>query len=195
MKKIVLLFVILYSITLCSQSKQDTETWILEKLRLYQLEIGDNKVQNYLDGSNLKVSIRSKKTVYDQKDIIIPLWAIENVFLKKKNGSAGLEFKLKKYCKECKVIVKGRKQKYRNEYYEVTKYGWEQGRQVSWKEEKRKRVPDGYENTYNETTELDTLWLNFKTSDPEEDFIARFNKAIKHLQTLYPKKPEKKETF
>lgn len=37
--------------------------------------------------------------------------------------------------------------------------------------------------------------LDFKTNDPEENFIERFNKAIKHLQTFYPKPAKKKETF
>ncbi|MDT8348045.1 MAG: hypothetical protein RQ756_09600, partial [Flavobacteriaceae bacterium] len=76
----------------------------------------------------------------------------------------------------------------------VTKYGWGQGEQISWQEEESKRVPDGYTDYRDENSEITSVSVSFK-NDPEEDFINRFNKAIDHLQTLYPKKPTRQETF
>lgn len=37
--------------------------------------------------------------------------------------------------------------------------------------------------------------MRFSSADPEENFIERFNKAINHLKTFYPKPKAKKETF
>lgn len=192
-KKTILMLSVLISSACFSQTKQETEDWILQKLRKYKVE--SERAEFFFDGSNLNIVWKNTSELKTKEQFIIPVWAIQNILLTSENGVAKITFHVDKYCTGCKGIIEGRKKRYKKEYYYETKYGWEQGRQVSRKVEKSKRVPDGYETYRDEKTQPGGFKFRFKSTDPEENFINRLNKAIRHLQTLYPKKPANKETF
>lgn len=141
MRKIHLsLFLIVSVFYMNGQTRQETESWILNKLKIYNNESGEIDFQ--LDGSSLKIHYKWNSSTDKETFYVVPVWAIESIVLINSN----LTFYLSRYCKSCKKIVSGRKKKYRKEYYTVTKYGWGKGEQISWQEEKSRRVPDGYSN-------------------------------------------------
>lgn len=175
------------------QTKQETEKWILDKLRLYGSDTYKSKYYD-LNGHTFIYSFEKNDINFRYQ---IPVWAIKYVSLGP--GNSFLVFNLKKYCKECKFEKRWQKKSYRYKevpYYEY-EYGWGQNGQTKEKVRKTKRVQidNGYETKSITDNEFTGFEVHLKTDDPEQDFIGRFNKAIQHLQSLYPKQPITKETF
>tara|TARA_R110001632_G_scaffold6324_5_gene25885 strand:- start:68846 stop:69373 length:528 start_codon:yes stop_codon:yes gene_type:complete len=175
MKNFFLLLTIFFLTNSYSQTKQETEDWILSKLRKYTPK-GESELKNgynqsnrtfSFDGVNFYYSYTSYRG-YSRRNFkyTIPVWAILKVDQESHYGN--LIFSLQKYCTECKSNEKWVKNRYLNKGI------------INMSEDRTK------------FTDVDIIRFQ---KDPEEDFINRFNKAIKHLQTLYPKKPITKEKF
>jgi hypothetical protein len=191
MKKKITVFVFFIILNVSSQTKQETESWILGKLNLY----GRENSRNFkLDGNNLIYTYKNYDETFNE--FIIPIWSIEQVKIESINyPNYILKFYLKNYCKNCTSRTFGKKNKWKSVTIYETKYSWENGRQVKREVPKSKSVKDGYSDFSEIKSEIKSFEVLITKSDPEEDFIARFNKAIMHLQSLYPKKPQKTETF
>lgn len=192
-KKILFLTLFFISISY-SQTKSETENYIINKLKLYAKKSTTHTISYYLDGTSLSITYDPIDDRYEKKRYVFPVWAITAISLTNNGGYPNLYFSFDKYCKSCKKYVSGYKQKYKTEYYTAYKYGWEYGKQVKRPVEKSRRVKDGYTRYDNETL-ITSTDVEFTSSDPEEDFIGRFIRAINHLKTLYPPKPKSDDLF
>jgi hypothetical protein len=203
MKKLFLVITLLFVTNSYSQTKQESEKWILDKLKLYSKNFTTNNYFSYkkptfkLDGNNLIINYKYSEgvfTINGLKKTTIPIWAIKDIRMIEYEDSYGykvynFKFNLEKYCKECSINERWEETGYKRvEYESVNKYG----RKVI----KTKRLANRiYTKKYRNQKEVTSVDVRFVSKDPEENFVARFNKAIKHLQTLYPKQVKKKETF
>lgn len=194
MKKIISVLAFLLITNVYSQTKQETENWILEKLQKYTYKKFDRHSSSSIsdrifsfDGVHLLYSYKlyDYGRTYNRK-YIVPVWAIQDIYTSDKT----LTFSLSKYCKECKLNESWRveRRKFVTYYVEPKYKGQKKIRKV-------KTVSNGYEDKYNSSSGFTYFEIEGFSRNPEEDFIARFKKAIKHLQTLYPKQLKKKETF
>lgn len=212
--KTVIMFISIFSVQLvCGQTKEETEKWILEKLNLYgakeeKLYRGSGSSEYFthknriyqLDGTNLIYTFNSYDSYnYEREDIkyhyVIPLWAIESISLEydRNHENTILKFILKKYCKDCKLEHTWKKEETRSKREEYDYF--DKKYRVTIKKWRTVEIPTGYYHYHSDNKEeITSVVIPFK-SDPEENFIERFKKAIEHLQTFYPKPEKKKETF
>lgn len=197
MKKKITVFVFFIFLNAFTQTRQETETWLLSKLNLYTAkEHKDNKAHyGYseskktfsFDGTYFTYSYNYYESNSGSMTYRIPLWAIENVTL---HTGGTLIFKLESYCKSCYSEHKWQEQKRKFvDYYKEPMFPGQK------KIKKTKFVNDGFIEKSSSSSTVQYFEIKGFLYNPEEDFIARFNKAIMHLQSLYPKKPQKTETF
>ena len=194
MKKLfTVVFLVLYT-SLYSQSRQETEAYIINKLKLYSKKSNTHNIQFSFDGNSLNINYIPIDDRYEKQRYVAAVWAIQGISLAKNTNSPNLFIALRKYCESCKKYNSGYKQKYKTEYYTAYEYGWAYGKQTKKEVEKSRRVKDGY-SRYNRESLITSINIDFKTADPEEDFLGRFNRAINHLKTLYPQKPKSNDLF
>tara|TARA_R110001606_G_scaffold372091_2_gene529097 strand:+ start:402 stop:992 length:591 start_codon:yes stop_codon:yes gene_type:complete len=177
-----------------SQTKQETENYIINKLKLYSKKSNYYKIEFNLDGSSLKVTHNPIDDRFEKKTYVIPIWAIESISITRNNNSSKLYFTLNKYCKSCKKYISGYKQKYKREYYTAYEYGWAYGKQTKKQVEKSRRVKDGYSRYENQDV-IASFYIDFTSADPEEDFLGRFIRGMNYLKKLYPQKPKSNDLF
>jgi tetratricopeptide (TPR) repeat protein len=195
-KKLFFVFVFMVP-SVFSQTKQETEDYILKKLVLYGTQSNSHKKIFNLNGSEFVIEyIPSDEYRYEKERYVFPVWAIQSVSLQ---ANGNLIFYLDKYCTSCKKYVNGFKQKYKTEYYTAYEYGWsyersEYGEQTKKAVEKSRSVKDGFER-YDKQENIKSFTIYLKNADPEEDFIGRLQRAIDHLKTMYPKKPSSIDLF
>lgn len=198
MKKIILTIVLLATVTgAYSQTKEETENWILDKLRThFNYEI------NY--SSRLDVATKSNEDinsfVVDFKDGFLYLnykfnYSLEFP-LRKENGEERIEYKIPIYalgeafCYESEArdnILRNRFIISLSDYYCDNCGG-------KFKLARYYDIINTGKNKIGEWNIPKSVTIPIKRCQPEEDFVNRFNKAIQHLKTFYPK-PVKKETF
>lgn len=187
-----LFFVVVFIVSnVFSQTKQETANYIIDKLNMYYQRSNYDLIKFILNDSDFWFEYNPVDNKYEKRRYNFPVWAIQSISLQR-DGS--LIFYLDNYCTSCKKYVTGNKQKYKTEYYTAYEYGWEYGRQVKREVEKSRRVKDGTE-WYNKEENIKTFTFKLKNGDPEEDFIGRFQRAIDHLKTMYPKKPGSSDLF
>ena len=200
MKKIITVVAFITCITVLAQSRQETETWLLSKLNLYTTK--EYKGNYSYTESNRNFSFDGTYFTYSYNyyngksgtiTYKIPIWAIENVTLTRDSNYSSystLQFTLENYCKSCYFENKWQEQKRKLvTYYKEPMFPGQK------KIQKTKYVNDGFIHKSNSSSAVKSFEIKSFAFDPEENFMARFNKAIKHLKTLYPKKPQKTETF
>jgi len=212
MKKILLTIVLLATVTgAFSQTKEETENWIREKIFKYTSHKGGStsEVYNtiefttngyvkmrfltitsvkYIDASyNGRGGGTSYRNKYTIRNWTFPIWAIGEVTLRSENKNGYDEG----YSEYSDTFLNFNVDKYSKEYceYKYTKARMIPNNSLSRTEQWEKYMEETEQLAFSNTV----LRISFQ-NDPEEDFVNRFNKAIQHLKTFYPK-PLKKETF
>lgn len=152
MKKTIMTIVLLATVSgAYSQTKEETEKWIMEKINLYKQSEVTVTLENGYFQIHRDYEISHKYS--------FPVWAIKNAGIAEWN-SRYLEYKFSE-CFECY---------------------WTHENSINSKDK----------GTTNKAT---NAVIDLKLAgEPEEGFSNRFNKAIQHLKTFYPKFV-KKETF
>ena len=167
-----------------SQTKVETENWIIDKINKYwKIKYNDGDFYGksgrfYFSSGNIIVSEKgvnhSDCNSESVEDITtFPIWAIDKVLIDKKFYKfPSLIIQFTPYCEECTFI---------RDSDVIKRYGSE----FCFVKMKKKKL-----------SKLKQVKMYLIDSDPEKDFVDRFNKAITHLKTFYPKPSSgKKEPF
>lgn len=178
--KTILLFALSFSVTLSfAQTKEDTEKWILEKIKLHK-----NEEYNNYDNSNFSNSTITQFNAVIQDALLIISWT-EN-YRHRWSSRGRWEDVQEDYIYQIPI-------------YEIRSATLEKHRYSNHLVIYADCVFDNrcYKKTGNFESNNGYFPIPFRYA-PEENFIERFNKAIKHLKTFYPAPPKpekKKETF
>jgi hypothetical protein len=169
MKSIFLIGLILMSIDSLAQSKEDTESWILDKLRMY--------VRTSYDKDPIVDGDRSKKEDYsfyfnDNYLVVTYTQSYTTKDLTRKIPS--------RRCTEMIPI------------YDIESITMSSSRSILYISTNKETILSKAEKPENNMVSS-ILSMGF-SEDGETDLIARINKAFKHLKAFY-KKPVVKETF
>lgn len=198
MKKIILIVALLTTVSgAYSQTKEETQNWILDKLKKhFNYDISYSRRLDVATLSNEDIN----SFIVDFKDGFLYLSYKFNYSLlfplRSEKGEEIIEYKIPIYslleasCSQNTArdnILKNRFSILLSEYYCDNCGGKFKLSRHSDIVNQGKDIIDGWKKPT-------VISIPIESCQPEEDFINRFNKAIKHLKTFYPK-PVKKETF
>jgi len=198
MKKTLFIITLLLNFTgAFSQTKEETQNWILDKLKKhfnYDIDHSDYDYPSTLSNEDIN------SFIVDFKDGFLYLSYKFNYSLvfpaRSEKGEERIEYKIPIYslreasCLQSTAsdnILKNRFSILLSEYYCDNCGGKFKLSRHSSIVNQGKDIIDGWKKPT-------VITIPIKSCQPEEDFINRFNKAIQHLKTFYPK-PVKKETF
>lgn len=184
MKKLLLVFTLLFVTNSFSQTKEETEKWILNKLNRYN-SYEDNRYKDHgfyhteklVDGVfyfyEANYFFRGT-TSFSAKYSKFPINKIERI----EYSGGSIEFYLDTYCDKC--VYKE---------YEGSSNSLSRSQLASI-------VSRLKETVLKENQRLFKFAINtINSREPEENLVERLKKAIEHLKTFYPKPIKKKETF
>jgi len=199
-------FFFVISFTARAQTKEETQNWIREKLLKHTVHQGSGENYDihrrieFTDNGYIKIRFvhieyksynnlrggREHYTLYKIRYWSFPIWAIGTVTL----GREG-DYGYSGYSSYSSTYLNFNVDKYTKDY---CTYTYSDAKLIPNNSTSRSHQLENYmKETKRLASSSSTMRIQFK-EDPEEDFINRFNKAIQHLKTFYPK-PVKKETF
>ena len=150
MRKILYFILLLLTLSINSQTKKETQLYILNKLKMYVDQSDDYIISFSMDQSGFWFEYKPETKNLNTRKYSFPLWSIDKISLHSRN----LTFYLNNYCSTCLVQITG-----------------------------------------NQNQQIKSFTLGLKSAYPEEDFLGRFQRAIDHLKTMYPKKPVSSDLF
>lgn len=173
LKTALFLLFLFYSVASFAQTKAETEQWILDKLRTYG---SGTFVRSWSDSFDTRqYRFEGNYLIYSYKGFVKG-FATDNWYKKE------YQYRIPIWALKSVRFVRSDDQ------------DWLSFTLDNYCKDCTLSIKDLENNNWSKPRETTEMKIEFKSSDPEENFIERFQKAIVHLKSFYPK-PTVKETF